>query len=223
MPSRILRSALLLLPFALVACMSGTGSTDEGERTTAETARGVSGQCGARAGIPCKKGQQCVVDTTDDCDEATTADCPGMCVTDQPASPFSCAGFLGIACPEAPNSEQMTLYACVDDFRDDCDPENGGADCSGLCVAATGPQYCGSSQSPPCAAGLICVFNPYLACAAPAEHVADCDTGICALAAPGTCDSTLKCGDALTCVGGFLYPTTCGPTNCDAPIDYCKE
>jgi hypothetical protein len=35
------------------------------------------------------------------------------------------------------------------------------------------------------------------------------------------CDPNLVCGDAVTCVDGYLYPTTCGPKNCDKPIDKC--
>jgi hypothetical protein len=38
-----------------------------------------------------------------------------------------CGGFAGFRCPK----EGML---CVDDPRDDCDPENGGADCAGLCM-----------------------------------------------------------------------------------------
>ena len=37
------------------------------------------------------------------------------------------------------------------------------------------------------------------------------------------CDPNLACGDALTCVDGLLYPTTCGPDNCDEPIDTCSD
>jgi len=37
-----------------------------------------------------------------------------------------------------------------------------------------------------------------------------------------TCDPKLLCGDALTCVDGQLYPSTCGPKNCDAPIGDCE-
>jgi hypothetical protein len=38
------------------------------------------------------------------------------------------------------------------------------------------------------------------------------------------CDPTLACGDALTCWDdGFLYPSTCGPDNCDEPIGYCDS
>jgi hypothetical protein len=37
-----------------------------------------------------------------------------------------CGGFAAIACPVG--------YTCVDDPADGCDPENGGADCGGVCV-----------------------------------------------------------------------------------------
>lgn len=36
-----------------------------------------------------------------------------------------------------------------------------------------------------------------------------------------SCDPTLICGQALTCVDGQLYPTTCGPANCDKPLGPC--
>jgi hypothetical protein len=37
-----------------------------------------------------------------------------------------CGGFAGIPCPPG--------LICRDDPRDDCDPNNGGADCGGICV-----------------------------------------------------------------------------------------
>tara|TARA_Y100000590_G_C15600330_1_gene969779 strand:- start:209 stop:997 length:789 start_codon:yes stop_codon:yes gene_type:complete len=37
------------------------------------------------------------------------------------------------------------------------------------------------------------------------------------------CDPNLMCGGALTCIDGLLYPTTCGPDNCDDPIDTCSD
>ena len=43
-----------------------------------------------------------------------------------------------------------------------------------------------------------------------------------ALNPTGICDPTLVCGQALTCVGGLEYPTTCGPANCDRPIAACE-
>lgn len=36
------------------------------------------------------------------------------------------------------------------------------------------------------------------------------------------CDPSLICGQALTCVDGKLYPTTCGPRNCNKPIGPCE-
>ncbi len=42
-----------------------------------------------------------------------------------PASVF-CGGIAGIACPSG--------KTCVDDASDTCDPNNGGADCGGMCV-----------------------------------------------------------------------------------------
>jgi hypothetical protein len=37
-----------------------------------------------------------------------------------------CGGIAGFPCP--------TGQTCIDDPRDDCDPESGGADCGGICV-----------------------------------------------------------------------------------------
>lgn len=37
-----------------------------------------------------------------------------------------CGGFAGLQCPGA-------NQVCVDDPRDDCDPNRGGADCPGIC------------------------------------------------------------------------------------------
>jgi hypothetical protein len=37
------------------------------------------------------------------------------------------------------------------------------------------------------------------------------------------CNPDMICGQALTCVDGLLYPTTCGPENCDNPIGVCDD
>jgi len=47
------------------------------------------------------------------------------CVPDAPPQQ-TCGGFLGTPCPGAGK--------CVDDPTDDCDPNNGGADCGGICT-----------------------------------------------------------------------------------------
>lgn len=40
---------------------------------------------------------------------------------------------------------------------------------------------------------------------------------------PPPCDPTLICAQVLTCVDDQLYPTGCGPTNCDLPIGPCGD
>lgn len=56
------------------------------------------------------------------CDQAT-----GQCrVAFQRCPARSCAGFAGLPCPEG--------QQCIDDPRDACDPNAGGADCPGVCV-----------------------------------------------------------------------------------------
>jgi hypothetical protein len=59
-----------------------------------------------------------------------------------------CGGFANIACPGA--------LVCIDDPSDSCDPRNGGADCSGLCVAIDGgaTTVCGATS---CAPGDVCL------------------------------------------------------------------
>ncbi len=38
---------------------------------------------------------------------------------------------------------------------------------------------------------------------------------------PASCDPNLICTQATSCVDGALYPTGCGPANCDEPIGIC--
>jgi hypothetical protein len=55
-------------------------------------------------------------------------------------------------------------------------------------------------------------------------HLAFYEEGIAAgeaLLSEASCDPGLICTQALSCVGGKLYPTGCGPANCDEPIDDC--
>ena len=37
------------------------------------------------------------------------------------------------------------------------------------------------------------------------------------------CDESLMCAPVLTCIENLLYPTSCGPDNCDEPIDHCNN
>jgi len=75
--------------------------------------------CAGLLGIQCPDGLLCVNDPTN-CGIA--ADCLGICVN----ASQTCGGFVGKACPDN--------LTCIDDPSDDCDPNNGGADCGGICV-----------------------------------------------------------------------------------------
>jgi hypothetical protein len=115
--------------------------------------------CGGIANLPCPEGQVCVADPNgcganggadcggvcqpepsncdadgncdDDsctCDEDCDGDesCQnGVCIDDDSGSP-ECGGFAGIQCDAG--------EICIDDPSDECDPENGGADCGGVCI-----------------------------------------------------------------------------------------
>ncbi|KAB5583223.1 hypothetical protein GE09DRAFT_1050094 [Coniochaeta sp. 2T2.1] len=75
--------------------------------------------------VPCPSHQICIDDPyKGGCGMA--CDAPGICVTPD----TFCGGFAGFQCKEKDGRRKM----CVDDPRDDCDPENGGADCGGICV-----------------------------------------------------------------------------------------
>lgn len=37
------------------------------------------------------------------------------------------------------------------------------------------------------------------------------------------CDPEMHCEENITCVGEFLYPTACGPKNCDRAIGKCRS
>jgi hypothetical protein len=66
---------------------------------------------------------------------------------DPDPEPAFCGGIAGFPCP--------TGQTCIDDPSDDCDPNQGGADCGGICVEA---ETCGDTQ---CAPGLVCC-NPVM-------------------------------------------------------------
>lgn len=110
-------------------------------------------RCGGFAGLKCPGAGTCVDDPSDSCDpKQGDADCNGVCecsgaavlcpagaifdnspgvcacVTKTPPPPppaVRCGGIAGIQCPGGGK--------CVDDPNDGCDPNNGGADCGGIC------------------------------------------------------------------------------------------
>jgi hypothetical protein len=82
--------------------------------------------------------------------------------------PIVCAGLLGLKCPEG--------LVCVDAGADDCDPENGGADCPGVCQPQD-PVGCGGIAGFDCPEGQPCIDDGADDCD-PDEGGADCP-GIC--------------------------------------------
>ena len=98
--------------------------------------------------------------------------------------PAFCGGFAGIACPDG--------QTCIDNPSDDCDPNNGGADCGGICVDQPQPAFCGGIAGIPCPDGESCIDNPNDDCD-PNNGGADCG-GMCVT----TCGKT-TCGAGLVC------------------------
>jgi hypothetical protein len=180
-----------LIGAALVAC--GSDRSDP-QQSDDELRR--ANKCGGFAGITCAAGYECVDDPTDTCDPANGGrDCIGNCkkktvstgtdaggadsgtstsdagstAHDSGVTPSNtCGGFAGIPCP----SGQM----CVDDPNDTCDPDHGGADCGGICVAEQS-HACGGFAGIPCPSGQICADDPNDTCD-PNNGGADCG-GIC--------------------------------------------
>ena len=83
--------------------------------------------CGGKRATPpppCKTGTECRDDPrTWNGNCGLACDKPGICISvNQP----TCGGFIGASCP--------TGMECYDMLEDDCDPNEGGADCLGICL-----------------------------------------------------------------------------------------
>ena len=106
----------------------------------------------------CPSGYVCI-DDPDGPECGMACDFPGICTE-------TCGGFVGGQCPDG--------KVCIDDPRDDCDPNNGGYDCSGYCIE---PVFCGGIAGVQCPLGKKCIDNPNDVCD-PENGGADCG-GIC--------------------------------------------
>jgi hypothetical protein len=102
-----------------------------------------------------------------------------------------CGGIAGIPCPDG--------QTCVDDPSDDCDPQNGGADCGGICVEKK-DTFCGGIAGIPCPDGQTCVDDPSDDCD-PKNGGADCG-GIC-VGSGETCGNAV-CSPGLVCCNPLL-------------------
>ena len=123
-----------------------------------------------------------------------------------------CGGIAGFPCPDG--------QTCVDDPSDDCDPQNGGADCGGICIGKG--QFCGGIAGFPCPDGQTCIDDPSDDCD-PQNGGADCG-GIC-IAQTNPCAAVL-CPVGSECVvnGGkaSCVPQKCGDTVCGPGLVCCN-
>jgi hypothetical protein len=71
---------------------------------------------------PCPAGQACIADPLKPGSCGPACDQPGICIENT-----MCGGIAGFLC-------EKQGQICVDDPRDDCDPNEGGSDCAGVCV-----------------------------------------------------------------------------------------
>jgi hypothetical protein len=101
--------------------------------------------------------------------------------------PAFCGGIAGFPCPDG--------QTCIDDPSDDCDPQNGGADCGGICVDEPPPTFCGGFAGIRCPEGQTCIDDPSDECD-PQNGGADCG-GIC-IDAGETCGE-VTCGAGTVC------------------------
>ena len=71
----------------------------------------------------CDEGFQCIQDPR----REDVSDLPGICVPNEGWP--QCGGFIGLECFPGTGPS-----VCYDWPQDDCDPDNGGADCIGICL-----------------------------------------------------------------------------------------
>lgn len=131
--------------------------------------------------------------------EASALQAGGVCREDSEC--FAPAG----PCRECPDGSTFSCPTAV------CD--------SGQCKVEQEPcppVACGGIAGLPCPPDMSCVDDPADDCD-PKRGGADC-IGICTEA---SCDASLQCLQVITCVDGQLYPTSCGPKNCDEPVGGC--
>ena len=111
-------------------------------------------------------------------------------------APESCGGFAGTVCSDK-------SMECIDDPSDSCNPENGGADCLGICVTTCGGFTAGPQRD--CPDETTCTNNP--------------NTPDCLLAADcvGVCSPLPSCklSDGSGCPQGY----SCTNDGCDNNIN----
>ena len=106
----------------------------------------------------------------------------GACVAVYPAcpAPETCGGIAGTPCPPG--------FTCI--ARPDCDPNQPGADCGGVCQRAEEPLKCAGFTGMSCPPGYECADMPDEC--DPANGGADCP-GVCRPAPPPACAADADC------------------------------
>lgn len=156
--------------------------------------------CGGFGGFPCPPGMVCVDIPGDDCDPATGADCPGMCVRP-----------VLLACEENRDCPAGTI--CHDDPWDECDPDCGDANCPTVCLRTDGDTCRGFL-------GAECPRGPYLCIDLKGDGCSpDCEDAPCS-DAQGLC-IRLDEFAAQPCGGPDCLGCPPGATCVDDPTDAC--
>jgi len=109
---------IVTTPNVLIKFASQTGASAQFFKKDSVNDCGADNPCAA---VTCPVGSMCVV-VAPPCIPGANCPLQGTCVPQR--GPF-CGGIAGIPCPGAGK--------CVDDPSDSCDPNNGGADCGGIC------------------------------------------------------------------------------------------
>jgi hypothetical protein len=184
--------------FTGFVCPNGGG----GAGAAGSGAAGGGGACN----LLCVQGKHCVANPKPTC-VADDMDAGAL----DAGSTQSCGGFAGKPCPGAGE--------CVDVPNDGCDPNNGGADCAGMCVCS-GPTPCpqGSTfdESPSrcaCTNASSAGLHWFASCGFPVcstndkdpyddPNIPNCTTekvGQTCSTQDQRCDGVLSCGETLIC------------------------
>jgi hypothetical protein len=199
-------------PQACTTCPDGTPSCEQAEC--------LNGMCLVKHPL-CSDPSRCTSDAECAVPQSCNA-CPngtyscaegqcrnGACVAFYPPcpDPNTCGGVAGIPCPPG--------FTCVDSDGDDCDPDQGGADCTGVCRREDEPRKCGGFTGEACPPGYECADAPNDDCA-PDSGGADCP-GFCRPAESPACASDSDC----PLIGAPCHLCADGTAAC--PRSFCEN